>query len=1029
MFNKVKPFLSLFFPYLFFAFVSILMLVFAKLFSQETLIGHPQFGLDPKYFDDLYSIAQSSPSYKYFFVADMLFTISIVIIIRALYNNTKAREDIWPNKGFFKRTFVILALASVFFDFWENYIYLWGCKGNFHSVEIGKSIAIAAMIGMFVYYFTVAKILPNWKKISDVLSSSLLSILILVIIGFGLTFMPQGASLIVHLLDETDSFLILNLIISFVLVNILVLFISHFPIYINFAINKTEKRDDNGKVDSRVKWYLDNTIGGLGVITYHYEGETSTWKKYMRHSLGVLTYAVWFYVIVKAFDLYHLTHVDAFSATLIVTVGILAIYAFLFHKSNDTYLLFMDSFYNKRENVGKYFTSITRWSNTYLFSLISTIVYAFAYFIIIYTYHIGWSYQGLILILILMLMNTWTYILFRLTKGMWKYVWGDDTLLNKLKTSDHQNDKIYGVNDLSNMPSINQGTNWLDWLKKMLVKINSSVFYVKSLRGLGIFALSILLVSFILMGIGKVTMMSAVIILLAFIINVYALITVSLKHILFYKNFRPDTHFVFKNSLVLSLEKAENFSKVFLPVSFAIVLLLAIGSQVLRSKDNIYRLDFVKKGNVITLKDYEKNLKEHIDSMKAKKMIKIASFGGGLKSNLWNLLILNEIKKKSKNNSAVLDKCISLSGVSGGAVGLSNFLALDYFYREDTSKLDSIIQDIGELNILAIDMSGILINDFVRNHFSQFTKKGENRKDRAYFAMREYIGLVSEIKTNRLVLEQSQQTLWRDMYEKHGYLPALIINTASTGLKPGVAFSLDMGDKIIFPGYMVLSDDKMDLRYYDAVSTSNRFPVMSPAAQVEQKGFFLDGGYFENSGLLTTKYFCDVLKKDSVLNDVQLLTINIQNSKGGYIRKFIDSFDIQIDSIDFTTNAKAIISGITNIDKLPNVLAKAQKWYGDKDNQFCSVFMPHWITVGDIEKTIGGRIKLTKYIHKQIVLNNQKITDALRESKIDYERTGIVEPPLARTLSSPAVKYEQAMIKYHIDCRKEIERIVDFIDE
>ena len=245
----------------------------------------------------------------------------------------------------------------------------------------------------------------------------------------------------------------------------------------------------------------------------------------------------------------------------------------------------------------------------------------------------------------------------------------------------------------------------------------------------------------------------------------------------------------------------------------------------------------------------------------------------------------------------------------------------------------------------------------------------------------------------------------------------------------------DPSNDEVFPGYIQLENDDADLRYYDAVSTSNRFPIMSPTAQVENKGYFLDGGYFENSGLLTSSYFQNYLRnRNSKLANTPIMTVNIINSKTDYIRKFIkDGVDQDKVVLKSSSNISSIISGITDINKLPNVLREAEASYQDSIDQIRSIYLPHLISTKDIEAIYGGQVVFNDSILIAIKHNNDKVRNALEayieaeNLPISIETHGIVEPPLARTLSDFAVIYQQAMIAHFEDTTDEINGIVKWL--
>ena len=58
----------------------------------------------------------------------------------------------------------------------------------------------------------------------------------------------------------------------------------------------------------------------------------------------------------------------------------------------------------------------------------------------------------------------------------------------------------------------------------------------------------------------------------------------------------------------------------------------------------------------------------------------------------------------------------------------------------------------------------------------------------------------------------------------------------------------------------------------------------------------------------------------------------------------------------------------------------------------------------------------------------QKIINALNEHEdYDTKTWGIVQPPLARLLSRPAVEYEKAMVLHHPKVEERIREIINLI--
>lgn len=319
--------------------------------------------------------------------------------------------------------------------------------------------------------------------------------------------------------------------------------------------------------------------------------------------------------------------------------------------------------------------------------------------------------------------------------------------------------------------------------------------------------------------------------------------------------------------------------------------------------------------------------------------------------------------------------------------------------------------------------------------------------------MARYRDILLGHKKDDRFLTKAQADVWSQMRMQGTasvHMPVLIVNTTSTGMKPGVSLSVVGEMDGIFPGYIGLQGDTSrnskkyrGLTYFDAISTSNRFPIMSPAAQVEDLGFFLDGGYFDNSGMLTTSYFRDYINKrldtpenPELSKELPLKTVTILNSKDDYIRWFIKEHRIEISTINHVTNAKSIIAGILDINKLPNVLlAKGMT----ESNDLLTIYMPHPITTADIEGQMEGQVLWTNKLIEKITTNNDSIRAAVTRyyDDINPDRTGaevvyyegIVVPPLARTLSSPAVRYEIAMVREHHQVREQMQSVIGFLCE
>ncbi len=1027
--------------YLFFLIVSAVMLRASKIFQNESGMAEPQFGFkgyNATTFKDLTEyLSTDFWSYNCFFIADMFYMLSLSWLTYTLYKKIEPRDAIMGKyKKWFPRFFIGTATVAIIADVLENVTYM---TGNlwFNPIEGIKFGAIGLFILGFLLYAFINTDKEKFAKGRKFVKSAYISIIILVLIGFGLTLLPQGATLIVHLFKSHSIPGLISIVCSVFFINILAIILSHYPKYIEF-------RQDKDK--SGVDWHMTEQWRGFGIISYQMKKPDDPHLVFGRYCLGILAYVAWFYIIYKAFALYGLTWYEPFEATAICAGMYILFAGYYYFKFIKEKAAFYEKFYaGKIEEED--LEPMRKWVKRYIIWMISTIVFGTIGLFVYWTF--GWHIISYIFSLCFIFCNANCFILFRLTRSSMTFARGnlDHILWTQRKDFAPQEsmDRISSV--------FHEDRNWSYFFKgriwNYLTDFSSNYIFLRRLQGAGFIALFLLLVSNLFLVFGDVTIFSAIPIFLAFLVNFYAIFILYVKHMIFYNDYENNNYYLHKRikeapGIDMKGIQVPKSAKNRFVLRLIIIPIIVIGVLYgIKGIDNFHRMDFTDTKTSMRIQEYTNRLVTHIEEKGINRLAKVASFGGGLKSNLWNLLVMNqletEVKKRGLKNE-FLDHCFSLSGVSGGAVGLGNYLAMDYSAREYGLDKWQAIEDIGNENILAIDMAGLFIHDRI---FSTIKFSDSRNKDRSFYAMEKYIEIISNghEECRQLFSESSQQYAWHEMYKSRGHIPALIINTASTGPYPGVAFSLESKylkekDKEVFPGYILLEDEKQDLRYFDAVSTSNRFPIMSPTAQVDDKGFFLDGGYFENSGLLTSSYFQKFLRLDSKkLDKIPVITINVINSKTDYIKNFIGNLLSENITINSSTNVSAIISGISDINKLPNVMREAEGRYVEGHDKFMSIYLPHLITTTDIEGILGGKVQFYPEMLEMIQANNEEIRQAITDYAaangldVDVSKHGIVEPPLARTLSKYAVIYQQAMITNFDGTQKEIKEIIDWLEK
>lgn len=1045
---------SIFLSTLAFTIISMIMLYCTNQFAQITGMKSPQFGL-PSHtsldqFNHLKSYFQTSDAtafYTGYFYADMFFILSITLLVVSIINKFKGHSYLSKKSNPVVALAVIGALAWIS-DIIENLNYLIDTPLLIFNIELIK-IALIAMLGIgFLWWFLYDIIFPNFKILRDYLKASSISLLCLMIMALGLTLLPQGATLIVDIFEQ-ESFVkvSINLIILLFLTNVLAVTVSHFPIFLEFAFNQKNK----------VRWQKTKSNSFFKIITYVNHSEPTTIKNYLRYTLGIASYAAMFYVIMKAFSLYGVSKLPAEFTVLFSTIFVSLTFYYMWYEFRKDKIAFLELLktteYSDDHDTAIKFMSWLKW---FWISFWLGAIMLIIWVVVAATFK--WHYTTLLITVISFLMNTLCFCLFRLTRSYLIFYLGDNTLINQVNKDEFNftEDNFHSENRLDIILPNKREKTITNKLKKFFGEFSSNVRYIDRLNIAVYIVIAFFLYIICLPELDHVSYFSGISILLAFMITIYGTITACFKVYIYYTNVdepNPLSNFIIANDnsqsnrahLGIQSEESINFMKSKIKSYFdsakklkeykawriaspLIIIILVIGYKYAKSTSTIHKMEMVSYNeNSVSTTKFINDIKNHLLDSDTKSLVQIASYGGGLKANLWNLLILNELNNTitAQENSpcSLMERTISLSGVSGGMVGIGNYVAFKYVH--DAANPTNIINKIGKSNIVSYDIAGLLGHDLI---YGLRSNKDKQYHDRSDLAMKHYWDIIKKDDTENL-LTHSLNSTFKKLYDDSYRYPAIIVNSASSNSQPGVGISLSGNDvENIFPGYKIFQnpDSSSDLSFYDAISTSNRFPIMSPAAQVEDLGHFLDGGYFENSGLFTSDYFAEYIHAkipDSIQLDI--IQVSIINSQSDYIKKFIKKNNIKPKSLNPQTNIQSIISGITDIDKLPRVLRSTKQ---GKPN-YHEIYLPHLISVSRIESILNGTMEVDTILLNKIKANNEKIKTALLDyDDYAYPEWGIVEPPLARTLSKPAMEYQKAMIYNHQPTKENLESIVQNIN-
>lgn len=406
----------------------------------------------------------------------------------------------------------------------------------------------------------------------------------------------------------------------------------------------------------------------------------------------------------------------------------------------------------------------------------------------------------------------------------------------------------------------------------------------------------------------------------------------------------------------------------------------------------------------------------------------IASWGGGLRATYFNFLMLNKLDQTTEGG--LINNTIAVSGVSGGMLGLGFHFAATKEAGKDAPR---IMDNIGAFNFVSTDLAYLLGRDQVP------IKKKPGLRDRSITGMLNYWRIIKQNPMDSLD-QTPYEKYWSD-YVRKKYYPVIITNSTKSSGNYGVALSARPTDiKAVLGGStnMLKPQAGMTLPFLEALSTTERFPLFSATASIEGLGHFIDGGYFENSGLLSLMNFrkyarsefaknnCDPIDSSRVQQQEDRLLI-IANSKDHYIAKLIkDRFPIipKI-KIEGESDYASIGKGVLNTDRLGNHLQSYyENLFTDASLSTKIYALPYKLRYHEVLEVLGGKPQEPEdidKIRKALKDRNQKIKEICDEvaknKKFRFRslsgKWDFAYPTLSRLLSRPSVNYYKAMIALH----------------
>ncbi|MEX2235781.1 MAG: hypothetical protein WD824_26725 [Cyclobacteriaceae bacterium] len=259
----------------------------------------------------------------------------------------------------------------------------------------------------------------------------------------------------------------------------------------------------------------------------------------------------------------------------------------------------------------------------------------------------------------------------------------------------------------------------------------------------------------------------------------------------------------------------------------------------------------------------------------------VLSNGGASRAGKWTSSVLSHLQDTSYQSDAqdsFKDHVLCIAGASGGSVGNCAFYSLLKASHEGEIKPDEFsyhTDSFFETDFLTFTLARLLGPDIFR-HLLPFNIPLDNRAD----ALEKVIGNGSADELLNKYFEKPVT----EVFDTTGALPILFINTTQVdnGM-PGVISSVllpensQRQDVLSLVDSMGVHSSKGDLRLSTAAVLSSRFPYVSPAGKVFDR-YYVDGGYFDNSGAGTVLEFIQALN--------QFMTDSTQQSIMRYRKRF-----------------------------------------------------------------------------------------------------------------------------------------------
>ncbi len=1039
-------------------FLSILLFCVSGIIDIPGVLNSPQFTtpLEPAFVKELlHANHWHFEGYKAYFIIDCVWAPVLLLAIVKFARAYVLRLRVVRHARGKLIALGFLAIAAYAFDLAENYIYFF--HYTYHQTIVYLKIGFYSIVVLIWLILIIHKykndVLPTLK---DFLKSAWISLIILVIIGSLLPKAPQVNSIVVNLYDYPLNFVVLLLFAP-----IYAVMLAHYPSYFNI----TEEHRSWYRAENFKFWLF-------GTIFYKYKdgyqdsgtGRTESIVNFLFRIIGVLFFAALFYLIAYTSEVNFNWPLSMNEIAVSLTLFGVYLLFILRKKKNDwlnnniLYLVKgLPNFYDgditltnanktklkefyalsdkKREeyNITKHNSLYKINFHIYCYLILFIVTVVLFFWLVISLYLFKYNMFNAILSLVSIVFQLVTFIYYRTFRSIFRFSFYNPNI--KAVLNSFYVLRVFKVvkNPMTELVIAEREKKIKNFLishtefyapsffnpfKKLgFGALSNNIFFLQFTATVGIINAVIFLILNIFSIVTVQQNINSILVILSAFFLYYGIIIIITKNIIYYRF-----------SQELYAEKRRNLYYKFL--AYSCVCLVLMYGLTRSFSNNLFTLQHIStaqvKDSTLFLKDYATALKEQSGPRYF-----VGAYGGGMKANAWTLTILNEMHQR---DSSFFDHTVVMSGASGGTIGIINMAAILHQKNSIQEYWTDKIHEISTENILSLDLTHVL----GRDTFNRMFIPGLNLygKDRSSKAMHRYAAIV-HCDPNKY-MNKSFYDYWFEIYKQQNKrFPILIANTTNVKGNHGMAVSVKVDSdqeqhSFLFQGAdNILTLGNNSLSYYDAASTSNRFPVISPAAKIETKGHYNDGGIFENSGLLSAlKTFRAINALDGT-KDLDSLEqtntfINIVNDKNLYIRHYLKQNlkdTITVNKINGSSEIDAILNSVSSTEMMPNFVKNEVQRLADRhmNIEFHSIYLPHQFTVQDVFNIYGKKIQLSLKNDKEtlkslydIVEKNNDTIQSLVKTNDPRNRIPIVEPPMSRVLAKDAYIFMKKMLDHSI---------------